>query len=219
MPPKAGSAQPAVSRTELALADGNPLMLAALSEFFDRDPRFSLVFTTSTAEGFLAAIARAPVQVGVIDWGLPQMGGEALLAALRTLPQTPRIVVYGASDATELVRRVMAVGAAGFCSRTSSPDRLLEVTMAAAMGQMAFPFIDVRELSRDPMQSLTGRERTMLAALARGLTNKALAELLGVSVNTVKFHLRNLFEKLAVTNRAQAVAFFYSHRAGDPPPG
>lgn len=218
MPLEADTTQPADARVELALADGNPLMLAALSEFFDRDPRFSLVFTTSTAEGFLSAMARAPVQVGVIDWGLPRMGGEALLALLRTQPQMPRIVVYGTSDASELVRRVMAAGAAGFCSRTSSPERLLEVTIAAARGQMAFPFVDVRELSRDPLQSLTKRERTMLAALARGLTNKALADLLGVSVNTVKFHLRNLFEKLAVTNRAQAVAFYYARRSDDPPP-
>jgi two-component system nitrate/nitrite response regulator NarP len=49
-----------------------------------------------------------------------------------------------------------------------------------------------------------------MAALARGLSNKALADELQISVNTVKFHLRNLFEKLGVASRAQAIALWYS---------
>ena len=50
------------------LADSNPLMLSALAEFFDRDPRFSLVATAPSAEGFLESVLRVPVNVGVIDW-------------------------------------------------------------------------------------------------------------------------------------------------------
>ena len=76
-----------------------------------------------------------------------------------------------------------------------------------------FPFVDVRELHRDPTSALTLRERTLLAALARGLNNKALARELDISVNTVKFHLRNLYEKLNLSSRAQAIAFYYSSGA------
>ena len=75
---------------------------------------------------------------------------------------------------------------------------------------MVFPFVDVRDLNRDPVESLTGRERALLAALARGLNNKALAAEFSISVNTVKFHLRNLYDKLSVTSRAQAIAFYYA---------
>ena len=52
---------------DISLADGNPLVLTAMSEIFDRDPRFSLVATSSTAEGFLGAVMRVPVRVAVID--------------------------------------------------------------------------------------------------------------------------------------------------------
>jgi len=79
-----------------------------------------------------------------------------------------------------------------------------------ARGQMVFPFVDVRDLNRDPAESLTGRERALLAALARGLNNKALAAEFSISVNTVKFHLRNLYDKLSVASRAQAIAFYYA---------
>ena len=77
---------------------------------------------------------------------------------------------------------------------------------------MVFPFLDVRELQQDPIQQLSRRERVMLEALSKGLTNRELAKELDISINTVKFHLSNLFEKLSVRNRAQAIAFYYSSR-------
>ena len=77
---------------------------------------------------------------------------------------------------------------------------------------MVFPFLDVRELQQDPIHQLSRRERVMLEALSKGLTNRELAKELDISINTVKFHLSNLFEKLSVRNRAQAIAFFYSSR-------
>ena len=77
---------------------------------------------------------------------------------------------------------------------------------------MVFPFIDIRDLQADPIQSLSRKERVMLEALSKGLTNRELSKELGITTNTVKFHLSNLYEKLAVRNRAQAIAFYYSSR-------
>jgi DNA-binding NarL/FixJ family response regulator len=198
---------------DIVLADGNPLMLAALSDFIDRDRAFSLVATASTAEGLLAAVTRVPVAIGLIDWNLPVMGGERLLDTLRLRPSPPRMIVYGAPEDAEILRRAMAAGAAGFSPRHQPPEQLLVMARAVAQGQMMFPFVDVRELNRDPAAALTSRERTLLAALARGLDNKSLARELGISVNTVKFHLRNLYEKLNLASRAQAIAFYYSSGA------
>ncbi len=196
----------------VSLADSNPLVLSAMSEIFDRDPRFSLVATTSTAEGFLGAVMRVPVQVGVIDWNLPALGGQKLLEVLREQANAPRLVVYGDDPKGDLPRLAMLAGAAGFVSRTTPVEKLLDTCLAVASGQMVFPFLDVRDLQADPIYSLTRRERALLEALATGLTNKDLARQFDISANTVKFHLSNLFEKLGVKNRAQAIAFFYSSR-------
>ncbi|MGQ0484918.1 MAG: response regulator transcription factor [Hyphomicrobiales bacterium] len=200
---------------ELILADPNPLMLQALSEIFERDRRFSLVATAKTAEGFLEASLRAPVPVGIIDWSLPLLGGERLLAILREAPKPPRIVVYAAPGDPGIPRRAMAAGAAGFCTRDTPPEQLLDIAAAVAGGRMVFPFLDVRGLKRDPRDDLTAREKTMLAALARGRTNTELAAELGISINTVKFHLRNLYDKLGFRNRSQAIAFYYSQGAAE----
>lgn len=200
---------------EIALADPNPLMLQALSEIFERDRRFAMVSTAKTAEGLLEACLRIPVQVIVSDWALPQLGAERLLAILRDRPSPPRAVIYASSSDADLPRRAMAAGAAGFCTRDTSPEQLLDIVADVAAGRMVFPFLDIRALRRDPRENLTARERAMLAALARGRTNTELAGDLGISVNTVKFHLRNLYDKLDLKNRSQAIAFYYSQSAGD----
>ena len=77
---------------------------------------------------------------------------------------------------------------------------------------MVFPFLDIRQLENDPIQRLSRKERAMLEALSKGLTNRELASEFSISINTVKFHLSNLFDKLSVRNRAQAIAYYYSNR-------
>jgi two-component system nitrate/nitrite response regulator NarP len=195
---------------EVILGDANPLMLAALAELFDRDPRFSLVATARRGEDFLDACRRTRVRVAVADWGLPGLPGEELLARLRDREDAPRVVIYAAAPDPDLPRRAMGAGAAGFMARDGAPEELLDVAAAVAEGRMVFPFLDVRALARDPREALTARERAMLSALARGRTNAELAAEFGVSVNTVKFHLRNLYDKLGLRNRAQAIAFHYA---------
>lgn len=199
-----------VKQVSLALADSNPLVLGAMSEIFDRDPRFSLVATTATAEGFLGAVMRVPVDLGIIDWRIPALGGQKLIEVLRDQPSAPRLIVYGDDSRGELPRKAMIAGAAGFVARSTSVEKLVDTCLAVAAGQMVFPFMDVRELQTDPIQQLTRREKSLLEALAKGMTNRDLARDFGISANTVKFHLSNLYEKLGVQSRAQAIAFFYS---------
>ena len=198
---------------DIMLADSNPLVLSAMAEIFERDPRFSLVATSATAEGFLGTVMRVPCQVGVIGWDLPVLGGAKLIEVLREQERAPRLVVY-ADEARDLPRLAMTAGAAGFAPRSGEVEALLDTCAEVAAGKMVFPFIDVRELQADPMHSLSRKERVILEALAKGLSNRELARELGISTNTVKFHLSNLYDKLSVKTRGQAIAFYYAARMG-----
>ncbi|GAB1381640.1 LuxR C-terminal-related transcriptional regulator [Pararhodobacter aggregans] len=197
---------------DIMLADGNPLVLSAMSEAFERHPRFSLVATSATAEGFLGTVMRVPVKLGVIDWNLPVLGGEKLVEVLRAQENAPRLVVYG-RDGNDVPRKAMAAGAAAFAPRSAPIETLIQTCLDVAAGKMVFPFLDVRQLRDDPIASLSRKERGLLEALATGLTNRELATRQGISTNTVKFHLSNIFDKLSVKNRAQAIAYFYSARS------
>lgn len=194
---------------DIMLADNNPLVLSAMSEIFDQDARFSLVATSASAEGFLGAVMRVPVQVCVIAWDIPVLGATKLIEILREQENAPRCVVYGEENG-DVPRLAMQAGAAGFASRSSEVEGLLETCAEVANGKMIFPFIDIRELQQDPFKTLSRKELILLEALAKGMSNRELSNELQVSTNTVKFHLSNIYEKLSVKNRAQAIAYFYS---------
>jgi two-component system nitrate/nitrite response regulator NarP len=198
---------------DIMLADSNPLVLSAMSEIFERDPRFSLVATSATAEGFLGTVMRIPVQVGVVDWTLPALGAAKLIEVLRDQADAPRFVIYGDASG-DVPRLAMQAGAAGFAARSGEVEGLLETCAEVAAGKMVFPFIDVRKMKQDPIQSLSRKERAILEALAQGMSNRELSKELQISTNTVKFHLSNIYEKLNVKNRTQAIAFFYSSQRG-----
>lgn len=197
---------------ELVVADPNPLILSAMSEKFSADPRFSLISTVVSAEDFVLTVMRVSVDLGIICWNIPQLGGEKTIEILRDYPSAPKILVYSQNQSNDVPRRSLAAGAAGYCGKDQPVDELIATSIAVAGGKMVFPFMDVRELQADPFFSLTKREKVMLQSLADGMTNKELAHHFKISINTVKFHLSNLYEKLDIHNRSQAIAFFYSRR-------
>jgi two-component system nitrate/nitrite response regulator NarP len=199
------------NRIDIMLADSNPLVLSAMSEAFERHPRFSLVATSATAEGFLGTAMRVPVQIGVIDWDLPALGGAKLIEVLRAQARPPRLIVYARDDGNT-PRLAMAAGAAAFTPRSAPIETLIQTCIDVAEGKMVFPFLDIRQLRDDPINSLSRKERQLLEALAEGLTNRELAAKMEVSTNTIKFHLSNIFDKLSVKNRGQAIAYFYASK-------
>ena len=184
-------------------------MLGALSDIFEGDDRFSLVSTTGTAEAFLQTALTVPGKVAVIDWNLPSLGAEKVVKILREQESPLRVVACTQAQSIEIAKRAMASGAAGYYSHDQSTAQLVDTVLDVAKGKMVFPYLDVRDL-HDPLKALTKTEKALLESLSRGRTNKQLASDHEITINTVKFHLRNLYEKLAVNNRAQAIAFYYA---------
>lgn len=189
----------------IAIADKNPMVLAALEALLTRDRRFNLVFMESDGAQFLSALAKYPARLGVIGWELPPLRAPEVLQALVRRPGAPKVIVYSGTRNPGAPAETFRLGGAGFVSKLSPPERLLEVFAAVAAGDMVFPFDDIHKARPDPITSLTQRERDLLAALESGQSNAQLAREFRVSVNTVKFHLRNLFGKLDVRNRTQAI--------------
>lgn len=194
---------------DVALADSNALMLSALAEIVEKDARFSLMSTTSSAEAFLQTALTVPCTTAVIDWNLPTLGAERLLHLLREQHCRTRVIICSHSNASDVPKRAMAAGAAGYFSHADPSEKLLDSVLDVANGKMVFPYLDVRDL-HDPLQTLTRMEKAILVSLASGRTNKELSSDHEISINTVKFHLRNIYDKLTVNNRAQAIAFYYS---------
>ena len=200
--------EPRNTVVRVGLADKNPLIQAALKHLLSEDGRFELTFVASNCEDFLANIEANPIEVGVIGWIIGPCDGRYILDHLNAQENAPRIIVY-TGDANKIVpSQVMTHGGAAFVSKSEQPAVLLDTIAAVAAGRMVFPYIDVRSIYDNPLSTLTRREMEVLADLASGRTNKQIARDLGISLNTIKFHVRNLFQKLGVNSRGQAISMY-----------
>ncbi len=202
---------------DVGICDKSPLILAGLDKLLTDDRRFNLVLKVTDGEEFLEAARQPNFSLAVIGWQLPTMHAREVLRALSRQASAPKIVIYSGTNDPAAPAETLQLGGAGFVSKRAPPERLLDVLSAVAAGDMVFPFVDIRKMRADPLENLTLRERSLLSALGSGHTNGQLAKDFGVSINTIKFHLRNLFEKLEVRNRAQAIALFLEMKHGSWP--
>jgi two-component system nitrate/nitrite response regulator NarP len=196
----------------VAVVDKNSLIVRGLRMMFAEDGRLNVVATASDGERFMDALDRFHFDVVICGWQMPYCSGREVLERLAKRANPPRVIIYTGDPDPEAPRIAMRLGAAGFFSKTEPPENLIDVVDAVARGSMIFPFIPVNGEDRDPLRILTPRERELLAMLSQGFTNFEIAGKLKVSPNTVKFHLRNLYDKLHIRNRAEAVALHLSVR-------
>lgn len=197
-------------RTKIAIGDKNPVVRAGLADFMARDGRFEVVGSVANGSAFLSLVVEKTVDIGIIGWALPDMTGGDVLQSLKRRQSQTRVIVYTGEPGTEPLRQSIKSGAWGYISKSDEPSVLLDTIATVSRGRLCFPYVDIQSLSQDPLETLTARERELLVALANGWTNMQIAARTGISSNTVKYHLKNLYDKLAVNNRAMAVALYMS---------
>ncbi len=168
-----------------------------------------------TMEEALARVTPAGTSVILTDIGLPGMSGIDGIRALRErLPDVP-ILALTVYDSDDQVFRALCAGASGYLLKNTPPARLLEsLREVAAGGAPMSPEVARRVLRlfrefRPPVQAeyrLTPQEHELLKLLVDGHHKKTAAAELGISVNTVSFHLKHIYEKLQVHSKTEAVA-------------
>jgi DNA-binding NarL/FixJ family response regulator len=197
-------------RPKVVIVDKNPVVRAGLQDFIMRDGRFEVVGALPTGSSFLAFAEQHAADIAIIGWALPDMTGAEILTTLRRRNIETRAIVYTGEPGKDVLRQAVRLGAWGFISKSDEPIVLLDAVAAVARGRMSLPYVDLQSLTTDPLGELTARERELLVALANGWTNLQIASRIGISRNTVKYHLKNLYDKLGVSNRAMAVALYMS---------
>jgi two-component system nitrate/nitrite response regulator NarP len=199
-------------RPKIAIADKNPVIRTGLIDIIARDGRFEVVATVPTGGALLKLALEQSIDIAIIGWALPDISGGDVLSELKKRQSPIRVIVYTGEPGQDVLRRTIKGGAWGFISKSDEPPVLIETISSVARGRVCFPYVDIEALSRDPLEMLTVRERELLAALADGWTNQQIAARIGISRNTVKYHLKNLYDKLDVNNRAMAVALYMSRQ-------
>ena len=153
-------------------------------------------------------IGRINFDIGIIGWEMPYLNGRGVLKRMADIKGTAQNYCIHKQCSTRCAASSDAAWRCWILSKKRSPERLIETILAVSEGRMVFPFMDMSKPGNDPFGLLTGREQELLIALSEGSTNVQIASELNISLNTVKFHLKNLYSKLNVKNRAQAVASY-----------
>jgi two-component system, NarL family, nitrate/nitrite response regulator NarL len=189
----------------VVVADDHPLFRAGIVRALDEDPRFDVVGEAAdgpTAERLI--VERDPV-LGLIDLRMPGRDGLELLARLRHHEPPVAIVVLTSYSEATLVHSAMDAGAAGYVTKDSARDEILEVLIDAALGRRRVMAADAHD-AKAPRPRLSARERSVLAMLNRGWSPEEIAILASMTPRTVDAHIASARRKLAAVSTADAIA-------------
>lgn len=200
----------------VVLADDHAVVRKGIREFLEEDPAIRVVAEASDGEEALALIAREKPDVAVFDIQMPKMNGmEATRRVKKEFPQT-RVLMLTAYDDDPYIFAALQAGANGYLLKTASSDELVHAVHAIAAGESALSPAVAKKLvlratsgqpSEDTIEPLTERELEILRLAAKGMSNKQIGVALSISDRTVQGHLANIYAKLHVSTRTEAVMY------------
>ena len=198
-------------RLKLLIADDHRLMLEALRQAFEDVEDMTIVGQTDSGTQVLPLVERTCPDIVLVDLRMPAVDGLTCIDRIKARFPRIKTVVLSAFDDSEHVQAALRHGASAFISK-----RILPPDLPAAVRQVAQGTVHYAAATPSPQNpaaeiGLTEREITMLRALSRGLTNSLIGRELWVTEQTVKFHLTNIYRKLGVENRTEAVRYAYQH--------
>jgi DNA-binding NarL/FixJ family response regulator len=189
----------------LVVVDDHPAIVAALTAAIGGRSDIEIVGSATTAAAALELVERTAPDIVVCDlWLDGEPGGLDVLAALSaaTWRPAPRVLVLSGFDQPSFLRAAFEGGAAGYLSKASPLDAIVEAILAVARGETRFPAVTLRAL-RDAPRRPSVREMSAIRLLARGASNDEIAVGLGISIKTVESHLRRLFGRYGVLSRTE----------------
>jgi DNA-binding NarL/FixJ family response regulator len=193
------------------LADDNALFRDGVAQLLQSDGRFEVVGQASTGEEAVAAVSQHRPDLILMDLRMPGMSGVEAIKRIRAQnPELP-IGVLTMFESPDYVQQALNAGANGYVAKDATPADLSDAAIALAQGkrQLVVPsYTDADEAapkSSKLLSRLTPRELDVLRALCTRSSNEVIARNLGISPKTLRNHISNVYHKLDIHDRAQAV--------------
>ncbi len=199
----------------IAIVEDDPLYRQTLRHILGRSGTYQCTAAYPSAEDALAAISSAKKAPAVVlmDINLPEMSGIACTARLKTLVPAPQVLMLTVYEDTERIFSALKAGASGYLLKRSTPAEILEALEDVLQGgspmtsQIARKVVQSFRASPDNAgdATLTAREEEILKLASQGYVPKEIAAHLTISLHTARTHLKNIYEKLHVRSRTEAV--------------
>lgn len=199
------------------LADDHAVVRKGIREFLEEDESIRVIAEAADGQEALKQIQQNPPDVAVFDIQMPRLNG--LDATLQVKQQFPKVqvLILTAFEDDPYIMAALQAGASGYLLKTSSAEELLRAVHAVAAGENALSPAVARKLVRraagnsmaqeEGIEPLSARELEVLRFAAQGLANKQIGAALNISDRTVQGHLANIYGKLRVATRTEAVLY------------
>lgn len=210
----------------LVVADDHPLFRQGVVDALSLENDFHVIAQASNGEEAINQIRSLKPMVAVLDVNMPEMNGQQVTHQVTSDHLPTRVVLLTGYDDIDQAIHAMLAGAAGYCAKEIEPDVLARTIRAVAEGKFAVAgnIFNRRELDAwideqmegarrsysepgSPFHPLSDREMEVLSCVVRGMSNKEIASLLGISHQTVKNHVTSILRKFSVEDRTQAVVY------------
>ena len=195
----------------VVVVDDHPVVRDGLRGMLGTQDDFEVVGEAASGTEALTVIAAVRPDVAVTDLRLPAPAGADLVRLMRARAPETRVLVLTTHDTDADVLPTIEAGAIGYLLKDAPREELFRAVRAAARDETVLsPSVAARLVQRVrapvPVSALSGREREVLALVARGRTNREVGAALHISEATVKTHLQHVYAKLEVPDRASAVS-------------
>jgi RNA polymerase sigma factor (sigma-70 family) len=208
--------------TRVLIADDEDLMRAGLIEILTADPGMEIVGEASTGREAVERARRLAPDVVLMDVRMPDLDGIAATRELSEVAPGTRVLILTTFEQDDYVFGALRAGASGFLLKRARPEELIAAVQTIAAGDsLLSPSVTRRVIDRmakqptpeladqTKLERLTPREREVLEVIAQGLSNREIAEALGVEESTIRTHVKRILMKLGLRDRIQAVIFAY----------
>jgi DNA-binding NarL/FixJ family response regulator len=201
----------------VVIADDHALMREGTRQILEDQPRLEVVGEAEDGEQAVALVSRLHPSVVLMDIAMPRLNGIEATRIIKEASPATSVLVLTAYDDDEYIYALLDAGAAGYLLKSVRGEELAQAVRAVAEGESVLhPAIALKVFRRytkgdqpaardKDVESLTERESEVLLMAAKGLSNKMIARELSLSDRTVQVHLSNIFGKLGVASRTEAV--------------
>jgi two-component system NarL family response regulator len=199
------SATPAPKAISVMIVDDHPVVRAGLRAMIDAEPDLKVVAEAGSGEEAVSLFPAARPDVTLMDLRMPKMSGPEAIAAIRRQFPDAHVIVLTTFDGDQDVFRAVQAGARGYLLKGTFREGLMEAIRNVHAGQkLIAPEVAARMAERLMSKPLSAREVQVLELVAKGLSNKEVGTALFVAEDTVKNHLKRIYEKLGVADRTEA---------------
>jgi DNA-binding NarL/FixJ family response regulator len=208
----------------LLLVDDHEVVRVGLRTLLSRQPGIEIVGEASTAADALRTAQSATPNVVLLDVRLPDSSGFDVCRRIQDLPGDIRVLILTSYADNRIVMDAIQAGADGYLLKEIDSEGLLDAIRRVAQGQsildpavtkMVFGRVKAEneDAHKEKLDALSAQEKRVLALVAAGKTNKEVAAEMGLSDKTVKNYFSNILEKLQLSRRSQAAAYYVQHTA------